>query len=284
LARRIWRIYPIYLAAILASYLVYIWMKQPLPSLGMLVLNLFLLNQLFTCTSLVGPAWSLSLEFWLYCLAPWLMRLSMKTLRRMVFVSFASFLVYTVLRTLAHQPYYSGVGYGANLVLLSFVWVAGLQLARSTGGDSTAMRDIGILFSGHVLLMTVIQFGYRLKHHALSSFFLHDSTTLAMQAATLAFVYLVFKHKVVPPGPALPRSFLLRWLGDISYPLYLLHAAVYSVLAHLRLRIPILFYLSAVLVSAGAYWMLDFYSRRRHLGQQPTHPSDHVQTGRQIFT
>jgi hypothetical protein len=46
--------------------------------------------------------------------------------------------------------------------------------------------------------------------------------------------------------------------------LYLLHASVYCVLQYFGLKTPVLFYLGAVLVSAAAYWTLDFYSRRQH--------------------
>src|SRR5208282_3851468 len=116
------------------------------------------LNQLFTTNSFVGPAWSLSLEFWLYCLTPFLMRLPASFIRFIVFGSFGSYLVYTILRTLFHMPYYSGVGFGANLLFLSFIWVAGLRLARSGSEDDTALRDIGIIFGGHIALAVCIQF------------------------------------------------------------------------------------------------------------------------------
>jgi peptidoglycan/LPS O-acetylase OafA/YrhL len=265
LMRRIFRVYPIYIATIAAYYLLFISLKLPTPSWLVVGINLLFLNQVLTSTSFVGPAWSLSLEFWLYCLAPFLMRLSQSAIRWLVYASFVSFLIYTVLRSAAHLPYYSGLGFGANLPLLSFIWLAGLLLARSAAADSTALRDIGIIFGGHILVMALIQFGFRVKHHAVSLFFTHDILITAAHASTLAFVFLVFKYVVIPPGPALPHSWFLRLLGDLSYPLYLLHAVVFSVLLHLGLRSPLLFYLIAVAASAGIYWLLDFYSKKRHL-------------------
>jgi peptidoglycan/LPS O-acetylase OafA/YrhL len=162
------------------------------------------------------------------------------------------------------MPYYSGVGFGGNLIFLSFAWVAGLRLARSSGKDATALRDIGFIFGGHIALAVLIKFASCFKHHDVSGFFSHDLIVYVMQGITLVFVYLVFKYFVIADRPALHRSRFLRMLGDISYPLYLLHAAIYGILLHFGLRIPLLLYLTAVLVSAFIYWSLDFYSKKRH--------------------
>ncbi len=116
----------------------------------------------------------------------------------------------------------------------------------------------------HIALGIVIQFGSRFKHHLLSSFFQHDVIIYVMYSATLVFVYFIFKYFVITNRPSLHRSWFLRFLGDISYPLYLLHAAVYAILAHFGLKMPVLLYLMALLVSTVVYWSLDFYSKRRH--------------------
>jgi peptidoglycan/LPS O-acetylase OafA/YrhL len=148
--------------------------------------------------------------------------------------------------------------------LLSFIWIAGLRLGLSSGKDKTALRDIGIIFGCHIALGVLIQFGFRLRHHAVSLFFSHDAIDYAMQSVTLLCVYLIFKHIVIIPRPSPHRSKFLRLLGDISYPLYLLHALVYTMLARCGFRMPVVFYLSAVLFSALVYWLLDWYSQRRH--------------------
>ena len=269
--RRVLRIYPIYLVSIAATYAGFVWLKGPLPSLLAVAINVLFLNQLLTSWSFVAPAWSLALEFWLYCLAPLLMRLRKGLVRGLVFVSFASFLVYTVLRSTEHLPYYSGLKYGANLLLLSFVWLAGLLLARSSAEEKTAIRDIGLIFAGYICLSVVVQFGHRLKHHDLAVFFAHDLGILFMQGAILLFVYFIFRYAVVPAaGPVLPRSWFLRFLGDISYPLYLLHALIYMVLERFGFKSPIFYYVTAVVASGGVYWLLDIYSKRRHLLKAPS--------------
>ncbi len=104
LVRRIMRLYPIYLTAIAATCLSFYLLDVPLPHLITLVINGLFLNQLVTNTSFVGLSWSLSLEFWLYCLTPFLMGLSMSRTRLIVFASFACYLVYTILRTVSHMP------------------------------------------------------------------------------------------------------------------------------------------------------------------------------------
>lgn len=262
--RRILRLYPIYLAAMVASYLACLLLRHQPPPLGSWVINALFLNQLVTTDSLVGQAWSLSLEFWLYCLMPLLARLSSSWLRVIIFGSFGCYVVYTILRTLAHMPYYSGVGYGGNLLLLCFIWVAGVRLARLNGEQKAALRDVRTIFGCHIGLAVAIQFGSRLKHAAVTLFLAHDLTTYAMQSLTLVFVYFTFKYLVIQNRAAVHRSWVMRFLGDISYPLYLLHSALFEVLTHFGVRSPVLLYSLALLVSATLYWLLDVYSKRRH--------------------
>ena len=262
--RRILRLYPIYLAAILIDYAVRTGLHQPMPGLATIVINALFLNQLITASSFVGPAWSLSLEFWLYCFAPWLTRLSQSYCRLMIYVSFVTFLIYTMCRTLFHLPYYSGVGCGLNLVFLSFAWIAGFRLARAGGEDKSALRDLGVIFTGHIALDVLIQFGHRASHHALAAFVVEDTVGFAMQSATLIFLYLVFKHAVLPTGVSVRRSWTLRCLGDVSYPLYLLHASVFVIFVYWGLKNPLLLYAIAVGASALMYWLIDFYSKTRH--------------------
>jgi peptidoglycan/LPS O-acetylase OafA/YrhL len=266
LVRRLKRLYPIYLASIVITLCVNIFLlRQRAVSIGDLVLNALFLNQLLTSSSFVGPAWSLSLEFWLYCLAPALLKLRPQWTRALVALSFASYLLYTVCRTLFHLPYYSNVGYGANLLLLSYLWICGLRLARQSRNPWPVMRDIGAIFLGHWTLSAAIQFLYRAKHQALARFLACDLHDLMMAAVTLAIIYLVFSIYVVAPAKSAAPSRPLRFLGDISYPLYLIHMPVYIILKNAGLTSPFAYYLLALAASAGLYWTLDLYSRRRHL-------------------
>src|SRR5437763_65568 len=62
LIRRLKRLYPVYLAAMAVNCVAILAENGPMPSVGEIALNALFLNQLFTSTSFVGPAWSLSLE------------------------------------------------------------------------------------------------------------------------------------------------------------------------------------------------------------------------------
>jgi peptidoglycan/LPS O-acetylase OafA/YrhL len=128
-----------------------------------MAINALFLNQIVTSDSLVGPSWSLALEFWLYCLTPFLFKLHPRTLRRLIFISFAAFLVYTCGRTVFHWKYFAGVGYGLNVLLLSFVWLAGLRLARDKADAPRTLNEVALMFGAHIALTFGIQLGIRRK-------------------------------------------------------------------------------------------------------------------------
>lgn len=266
LRRRVQRLYPIYLASLAFAMAVGWWLGEGLPSVGVMLANGLFLNQLITTTSYLGPAWSLALEFWLYCLAPWLMALSMRRVRLLAWASFACFVIYTAGRTLFSWPYYSAVGFGGNLALLAFAWVAGLLLSRVGKSEAWALRDVALMFAGHSGLTLVIQAAYRMKHHELAPFFSADLLGLLMRALTLLGVWWAFKNWVLGEVAGSRKSKLLRWLGDVSYPLYLLHVPLAVLLAaKTSLRSELLYYGLAIALSALVYQALDSYSKRRHL-------------------
>lgn len=267
LTRRLMRVYPIYLASIGLTLLVNVFLQhEKVPDLDVLLPNLLFLNQLFTTTSYVGPAWSLSLEFWLYCLAPVLLVAPPVWNRAIVYMSFATFLCYTVSRAVFQLPYYSDVGFGANLCFLAFIWVCGLRLASPDEDPGRVLRDIRWMFAGHLGLTAALQGAFRFKNHALDTFWREDLLTLALQSLTLGVVYLIFSGRIMAPDSGGRRSGFLRFLGDISYPLYLIHIPVFVALQHTPLHSAELYFLAAVAVSALLYRVVDVYSRRRHPG------------------
>lgn len=276
--RRLKRLMPIYLASIALTFLVRTHLlKDNLPSAVELFLNASFLNQFLTTTSYVGPAWSLSLEFWLYCFLPLLMLSSPKAHRILVFVSFFSYVIYTCLRTLLHLPYYSGVGFGLNLVLLSFIWICGVRLACGVESSRKVMVDIGILFAGHILLTASIQLAYRLKNSGINHFLLNDLWKLLFQSATLTMMFVVFRMMREVPDPlkkgCSESSRFVKFsaiLGDISYPLYLVHIPVFIILERMQLQSPILYYLISVAVSHLICRLVDFFTcKLRELPSKP---------------
>ena len=264
LLRRVYRIYPVYLAAIGIAWVAFMLQDGQGPSVGTLIVNALFLNQVVTTESFVRPAWSLSLEFWLYCLASLLIRMPKPRLRLLMYGSFACYTIYTICRTLLHAPYYSGVGYGTNLLYLSFPWIGGVLLARANPGESRPLKDVGIVFAGHLLLSAAIQLGFRIKHHVAASFISLDALGFLQEGVTLVAIYYVFKTFVLIKRQEVRRSRILRLLGDISYPLYLIHVYIYMILMHFGFKNPLGLYLFAVIAAGLLCWTLDFYSRRRH--------------------
>lgn len=262
--RRIRRIYPIYLFSLVLMGVVLATGHDALPRAWEWLANLLFLNQLVVPTSIVAPAWSLSLEFWLYCLTPLLFMLSDRSTKFLVVVSFVSFCVYTCGRTLFHWTYYSGTSYGLNLLLLAFIWLSGLRLARLEKGQSHdgVLRSIFAIFAIYMLMCVAIQGGYRLKNNDLGQFFRGDLVGLLLRTCTLAGVGLVFKNVLRRSGGK--PSAWMRTLGDVSFPLYLLHVPVFALLQRTASRSPYLYFAVALAASTAAYRVLDLYSQRRH--------------------
>ena len=267
LMRRVMRVYPIYLVSLALACLVHPMDHGSLPSASVLLVNILFLNQLITASSFVGPARSLSLEFWLYCLTPLLFKLKDVTLNRLVWLSFVSYLIYTCGRTLFHWVYFSGVAYGLNLLLLSYAWLVGLRMARNASDTKPVLRQIGVIFLGHIALAISIQFASAWTNNRVSFFFQHDLIGFALQACTLALLFCIFwqiKHPQISHSEQVRPVAWLRTLGDISYPLYLVHISVYALLQRTALQSPGLYYLMAVAVSYLIYKVVDRYSQRRH--------------------
>ncbi|HEX8371784.1 MAG TPA: acyltransferase [Chthoniobacterales bacterium] len=266
LRRRLQRLYPVYLVSIALTWLVVVLIeKAPAPSWGLLLANVLFLNQIVTSFSFVLPAWSLSLEFWLYCLAPFLIGLKPRWSRIALYGSFACYLAYTACRSLLHFPYHAGMGYGVNLFLLAFLWIAGLRLAKEPDRARECVRDIGLIFAGHIAFISAIQFVYRLKHNNLAAFFREDTLPFVQQALTLGFVFWVFTKWVIGgKGRPLKRSPLLQFLGDISYPLYLVHIPAIVFLKSRQITNPWAVFAATLMLATMVFFLADFYTQKRH--------------------
>ncbi|MBX9794873.1 MAG: acyltransferase [Burkholderiaceae bacterium] len=260
--RRAWRVYPVYAGAIVLMYAATPAELTP-PLLGVLALNLLFLNQIFTTTSYVGPAWSLSLEVWLYALTPALARLSRSSILMLVLGSLVVYVIDTCGRTLFHWPYYAWQGFGLNLLTLSFPWLLGFLLANSPAAERQVLRWIACVLSGHILLAALIQFGYRLKHHSLETYWLVDGPEFVMRSVTLVLVWWCLRRAVSPSESKGRRSSWMTFLGDSSYPLYLTHIPV-AITCH-RFGINNAFSVLGIMLTTSAvlYLSLDSYSRSR---------------------
>jgi peptidoglycan/LPS O-acetylase OafA/YrhL len=260
--RRAWRLYPVYLGAMVLTF-VATPADPTLAFAGVLLLNLFFLNQLFTTTSYVGPAWSLSLEVWLYALTPALAQLSRSRLLLLIVGSSAVYVIDTCGRTLFHWPYFAWQGFGVNLLTLSFPWLLGFLLAKSPDAEKPVLRWIAYALSGHMLLAATIQFGYRLKHHALHDYWGMDAPDFVMRSLTLVLVWWCLRGAVTPRAGKRRRASWMAFLGDSSYPLYLTHMPVAIICLRLSITHPFAVLGAMLMIAAGLYFALDSYSRSR---------------------
>ena len=232
LRRRAVRVLPVYLASLALMLLVIVFVQhKPWPGAAEIVANGLMLNQLVTTTSILPPAWSLSLECWFYAMLPWLSTLVARRLRQLGWLSFAAFMLYTIGRTLLHWPYHAGVGFGANALLLAFAWIVGSRLARGDADARVALQDLRWMFAGHILLDAVLQFGHRLRHHEAGHFALDDLPGFCLQALTLWVVLRCLALVCAQEDTPRPRSRWMNALGDWSYPLYLVNLPIGVIVA-----------------------------------------------------
>ena len=261
--RRMLRIYPVYLAAVVLTFLIE---RNPLTwtFAWHFLANLFFLGQLLVRYSYVDAAWSLDLEVWLYCLAPLLLRARARLLELFIAGSLACYVFYTCTRSLFHFPHYAGTIGGVNLPCLAFIWIAGFYLSTAVG-KVRPLFIAGALFAVHLGLATGIELVHQIKHHDLPAFFTDDLPGYAANGLLLLVVFMVFWgviHHWFLLGLGTRRVF--RFLGDISYPLYLVHFPAFHLLGPYTSNAGLLLG-AALLMATGVYFGCDFYSRRRRL-------------------
>jgi peptidoglycan/LPS O-acetylase OafA/YrhL len=253
--RRVERIYPAYTAGLLLNIA-----AVGMPAIGLLAANFLLLNQLVTTQSWLGPAWSLSLEVWLYALTPLLAKLPRRTLLALAGASFAAYCGYLAARPLLDLPYFAGVGFGANLVLLSFFWLAGFALGTQEGKPRT-LAIICLMLAAHIGLSFALQGAYRLKHNALDVLLWRDVPLFLWRSAVLALVAAAF-WMIVSGRIGKRRSHTLILLGDISYALYVVHVPVMIIALGQGVSSPPLLLAACLAAAALTVWIFEAPIRR----------------------
>jgi len=258
--RRLQRIYPVYLACIALTVAI-AGFHLNIPGIATLIANLFFLNQVVTEVSYIPAAWSLSLEVWLYCLAPLLLKLKKNQLLYLIRFSFLCYVLYTCGRTLFNWRYYAGIPFGLNLLLLSFIWLAGFNKATSYN-KKQSNAIIGLLLLGIAGLTIAIQTAYRIKNHHID-LLVTDLPVFLGKAICLAIPYFTLVHnaKIPPFKPAFTK--IANLLGNVSYPLYLSHAITFVFLRKMQVTNTSVYIITALVVATVLYYIFDFYSRKR---------------------
>jgi peptidoglycan/LPS O-acetylase OafA/YrhL len=199
--RRAWRVLPIYYATLALSLLPYPFLDGAPPfrfffedwTLSELVGSLLFLQCFLTeKIPIFGPSWTLAIEWWLYMLAPLFIRAPQWLLALLVIASLA-FQQAALAR--GYFPVHA-FKWGIPALMLLWAWLSGFLFYRVRGWSA-------------VLLVLV---GY----YAVDRFV--DRSPAAYLIASLAVVIA----RTLPPLPRRFAAFLV-YLGNLSYPMYLVH-------------------------------------------------------------
>lgn len=246
--RRFLRIYPLYFCAVALAGLVQLTAgdltRVKLPDIvsgGRDVLtyvgNLLLL-QTFVVKPIAfdGPLWSLAIEVFYYALAPLFVRMRPRWL--LALVAFSLLCAALPRRDDLGLPYF--VLTKLNALRYLWCWLLGFLLRRA---PSAALAPLSL--AGAALV------------------FFGDDTVEPLSVVTYLVSLAVL---VVATRTRLPRSLhaLADYLGDVSYPLYLMHfPAFLFVLLHGGARAPMPMLAAALLVTLASLHAVDRYLKPR---------------------
>ncbi len=153
-------------------------------------------------------AWSISLELMFYALAPFLVRRHWSVIATIVFGSFA-------LRFYASEHGFDGSGFAYRF----FPFEIGLFLAGALSYRLYAVfpRSSWMFFALSATVTTAV-LGAVLVYGYVYYLALHPFGFLALVAISLPFLFCFTQHVRFD-----------RWLGELSYPIYLIHVPVLSI-------------------------------------------------------
>ena len=256
--RRAWRILPVYYVTMLLAVLPYLFAKGLPPfrvafadfTTSELVGSLFLLQCFATDKiPIFGPSWTLAIEWWFYLAAPLFVRARSWMLWVIVGMSLVA-----QKEALAHGffPVHE-YKWGIPAVMLLWAWLSGFLFYRSPGWSAALVVLVG--------------------YHAVSLFV--DRSPDAYLLAAVA----VITAKSLPPMPRfLARA--LNYLGDLSYPLYLVHVPLLAWTSRWTRWFDPYAYIGISLgASALLYHVVDAPLRARFSARAPeahTKPGAHV--------
>lgn len=238
--RRIRRLAPAYLVAILVS-LVPLWLLTThrhhyyelwygAPSAFQFIANaLCLQGTVAPAMSANLPLWSLGAEVVYYALTPFFFRLRSRVLLGIVGVSALLYVMHSVPATHFGTDRYPGESYGISALCLVWAWLAGFLLWRHSKDDWPRWLLLG-------LGATLIGFDDTQNYH------------FSVAVYVAAALIVIHAGSIRVPVRLAPW---LTYLGDLSFPLYLVHYPILMVLHpwfHVSTPAPLLFVPLAVAV------------------------------------
>ncbi|MEZ5996149.1 MAG: acyltransferase [Hyphomonadaceae bacterium] len=152
---------------------------------------------------LVPQSWSLSMEFMFYLIAPFLARLGWRTLAAIAAASMA-------LRLAGHAlPVEYGIWQGRLFPTVLFLFVFGMLAHRAAPFAAKLPKAVGFVTAA-ILLALIIGLPHLHIQPELSRWIMY-----VLIALGIPFVFNATKNIAID-----------RWIGDLSYPLYLTHLLV----------------------------------------------------------
>lgn len=213
LTRRLWRIMPVHLTSIALALLAYLILGPvlyyghaevavPMPEWSSWLKSFFLLQSLTPAhIDILFPAWSLSIEVIFYFLAPILIRFKVFGIS-LALVLFS--LIFGLIRPFISPIYIGSDSYGLAALGLFWAWGAGWVAYRWRGNFNVwrLLCVTGIVYVAFDKLQS-------------------GPWNYLFWIGTMSFMCL-------SPDIRLPRIFskICNYLGEISYPLYLVHYPV----------------------------------------------------------
>lgn len=253
LTRRFYRIWPCYFAAFVLSMLPYVItgaviLEAPrdtamAPTIPQFFGNLLMLQQNFVHRLEVnGAPWSLAIEETYYLLALGLVLLPRRWTWRVLAVSFVCYMALPYVKSSwgvwadTIGPYFT--------ISLFWCWLLGWLLHEKPDCELTKLLVIGL----PIVAISV---------------FSNDSTHSPYLSVTLLASSLVLVHaRRIQIAPRVGA--VMRYLGDISYPLYISHMAVFWIVTVLGFTHPLWFFVTPFAVAVAMYHVIDRPMRHRY--------------------
>lgn len=244
LKRRANRILPVYWFSLIVSCIpflqhgvVYIstrGISMEAPTIMQFIGNCLLLQGFATTMFLTfGQAWSLSIEAFYYILAPLINRLTLKWISLVIAGSGIFYVT-----ALTHFGNIHLAMYGVTAIGLLWSWLAGFAFYKF--GDQDIVKCAFLVIGVILLRQFDISAGNAWELYLLT-----------------AIVVLCAKH--IPVNPWLSK--VLKFAGEISYPLYMIHFGVMCILDGLGVRSPLIMAISAYAAAVITYYLVDLPSR-----------------------
>lgn len=249
---RIKRIFPLYLLALLFSYIIYLFgassyfmsakpdLLAYLSNITVIPLSYFMYTNIDKFT-LLPPVWSLGVELQFYILAPFIL---LKPSRTIIFLLF-SFIIYAlaVIGNI-HTDYF---GYRLIAGVL-FIFLLGALLQKATLNHKPSKQ---ILLASYLLLLTLSLYVHHINYQAP-----YNHETLFALLFGVPLLYLLSKSKTLFTN----FKSLDRYLGLLSYPFFLVHFPMLWLVElfsfthkDIYLILSLTFILSASLLSVSSY-------------------------------